>query len=83
MHVCLHLIKFIAVIGAVFTTTLLPALELMAKFPGGHYVLPLDTVSTSFLFTDLVTTTGEIGFPRFAFNLNVTAAIKLTAGSIP
>jgi hypothetical protein len=58
----------------------LPALELMAKFPGGHYMLPLDTVSTSFLFTDLVTTTGEIGFPRFAFNLNATAAIKADCG---
>jgi hypothetical protein len=80
MHVRFHLIKFITVIGTVFTATLLPALELMAKFPGGDYVFPLDTVGAGFLFTDLITTAGEIGFPRFAFDLNFTATVKADCG---
>jgi hypothetical protein len=80
VHVRFHLIKFITVIGAVFTATLLPTLELMAKFPGGHYMFPLDTVGAGFLFTYSITAAGEIGFPGFAFDLNFTATVKADCG---
>ena len=80
MHVRFHLIKFVTVIGAVFTPALLPAFELMAKFPSGYDMFPLDTVGAGFLFTDLITAAGEIGFPRFAFDLNIAATVKTGGG---
>lgn len=52
----------------------------MAKFPGGYYMFPLDTVGAGFLFTDLITAAGEIGFPRFAFDLNIAATVKTGGG---
>lgn len=43
-------------------------------------MFPLDTVGAGFLFTDLITAAGEIGFPRFAFDLNIAATVKTGGG---
>lgn len=76
MHIRLHRIELFALFCAIFATALLPALQLMTKFPSGHYVFPLNTVGAGLLFAHLIATAIEIGLPGFPLNLDIATTVK-------
>ncbi|VXA80174.1 conserved hypothetical protein [Aeromonas salmonicida] len=75
VHVPLHLVELIA-LAAIFASTLLPALQLMAKFPGGYHVFPLDTGGSFGLLARFITAAGQIRAHFFALIANVAAAVE-------
>ncbi len=76
VHVAFHLAVF-RIFGAVFTSTLLPALTLMAELPCRHYVLPFNPAGAVLIFTHFIAAGFQIDNAFFPLPVDFTAAIKI------
>ena len=77
MHIAFHL-AIDRIFGAVFTSTVLPALALVTELPGGNDVFPLYAAGAVFIFAHLIAARLQINNAFFALPVNFTSAIKRT-----
>ncbi|MNI82845.1 hypothetical protein D3C73_1396000 [compost metagenome] len=80
VHVAFHL-AIDRIFGAIFTSTVLPALALMTKLPGRNHVFPFNTAGAVFVFPHFIAAGFEVNDPFFALPVNFTAAVEI-AGRI-
>ena len=76
VHIAFHLAVF-RIFGAVFTSTLMPALTLMAELPCRHYVLPFNPAGAVLIFTHFIAAGFQIDNAFFPLPVDFTAAIKI------
>ena len=80
MHIAFHLAIF-RIFGAVFTSTILPALALVAELPRRNHMFPFDPAGAVLVFTHFVAARFQIDNAFFTLPVDFTTAIKV-AGNV-
>jgi hypothetical protein len=66
------------IFGAVLPSAILPALALVPKLPGGHYVFPLNPAGAVFIFTHFIAAGLKVNDTFLALPVNFTATVEIT-----